>query len=321
MDPSISAYEALNGQFRFKDTPLGPPGAAVVVLDRPNERPTWAPHGCRGFYIGPALGHHKCYRLFVTKTLSTRVSDSVYWIPAELSPPIPTDKEMLAIAIQDLKDTAEDLQKSQNPIGGWRKAILDRASAIDEYISLYHPILHRDSEAYTIFQLNRPDTDLVPPEEEKIEIDQLVDPKPPDEEDLPSSSTKHVSWSPSLSEVAPDPPAGGKFDSAEKFIEYITRPTNDPTIPSVEGQTVKAQAQLPIESEDRKALIKEKTRSNPRRSAGAPKHLQNYHCYSLLEYSLIEDKPDDRIGLDEAGDPLPTGKPWLARSPKSGRSN
>ena len=37
---------------------------------------------------------------------------------------------------------------------------------------------------------------------------------------------------------------------------------------------------------------------------GAPKHLQLYHCYSLLEASLLEDKPDEMIGLDEEGDPL-----------------
>ena len=82
----------------------------------------------------------------------------MYWIPAQLSPPIPTDKEMLAIAIQDLKENAEELSKSENPIGGWRKAIPDQASAIDEYISIYHPILHHDTEAYTISQLNRPES-------------------------------------------------------------------------------------------------------------------------------------------------------------------
>ena len=89
----VSAYETLFGKFNFKNTPLAPPGCSVRILDRAEERNTWEFHATRGFYIGPALLHHRCFRIFVPKTKSMRVSDSIYWLPSPISPPIPTDAD------------------------------------------------------------------------------------------------------------------------------------------------------------------------------------------------------------------------------------
>jgi hypothetical protein len=35
MNPQVSAYEGLIGRFDFTKTPLGPPGASIIILDRP----------------------------------------------------------------------------------------------------------------------------------------------------------------------------------------------------------------------------------------------------------------------------------------------
>ena len=66
LNPKISAYEALRGKFTWEHTPLGPPGALVMVLDRANGasvRPKWNPHGQLGFYIGPAMQHRGCFEV------------------------------------------------------------------------------------------------------------------------------------------------------------------------------------------------------------------------------------------------------------------
>jgi hypothetical protein len=67
-NPPISAYESLRGKFIWNHTPLGPPGASVMILNRVNGvniRPKWDPHGQLGFYVGPAVDHRGCFEVLV----------------------------------------------------------------------------------------------------------------------------------------------------------------------------------------------------------------------------------------------------------------
>ena len=43
-DPTISAYEALNGPFDYNKTPLAPLGLPAVIYDDPTNRNTFVPH-------------------------------------------------------------------------------------------------------------------------------------------------------------------------------------------------------------------------------------------------------------------------------------
>jgi hypothetical protein len=110
LNPLISAYEYLRGKFIWHHTPLGPPGASVMPLNRVNGvniRPKWDPHGPTGFYIGPVMDHRGCFEVLVTKTKRTRVTDSLAWFPTPLAPPIPTREDILAIAAEDLKEATK----------------------------------------------------------------------------------------------------------------------------------------------------------------------------------------------------------------------
>ena len=118
-NPLISAYEFLCGPSNWKKTPLGPPGAHVMILDRANERPTWNPHGELGFYIGPHLNHQKCFEVLVTKTNRTRISDSLSWFPTSLAPPIPTKEDILATTAEDLKETTKYLTNKKVDLYEW----------------------------------------------------------------------------------------------------------------------------------------------------------------------------------------------------------
>ena len=53
--PSLSAWEALCGQFDILATPIAPLGMQVLVHDTPEKRGSWQVHGKLGFYIGRAL--------------------------------------------------------------------------------------------------------------------------------------------------------------------------------------------------------------------------------------------------------------------------
>ena len=108
-----SAYEALYGKFSFANTPMAPTGSECYILERPDDRLSWDTHAVSGYYIGPAMEHHKCFRIFVNLTQSERTSDSIYWLPTPTSPPLPTDKEMLAFAIDELKEATNALHNTK----------------------------------------------------------------------------------------------------------------------------------------------------------------------------------------------------------------
>ena len=65
MNPKLSAYAQIEGEFDYNRTPLAPPGIKVIVHEKPKDRASWAPHGVEGWYIGPAMESYRCYRTFI----------------------------------------------------------------------------------------------------------------------------------------------------------------------------------------------------------------------------------------------------------------
>ena len=82
LNPSISAYEEMHGQFDSNKYELHPPGTRVITLDDPSERASFAQHGPEGFYVGPSLDHYRCHRIYIPSMGKTRISDSVAWLPS-----------------------------------------------------------------------------------------------------------------------------------------------------------------------------------------------------------------------------------------------
>lgn len=81
LNPRLSAEAQLNGAFDFNKTPLAPPGTKAIVHKKPAARQTWAPHGVDGWHIGPAREHYRCYDVYITKTASMRVTDTMELFP------------------------------------------------------------------------------------------------------------------------------------------------------------------------------------------------------------------------------------------------
>jgi hypothetical protein len=57
-----------------------------IIHDAPLKRASWARHGVRGFYLGPALSHYLCHICFVPKTGANRISDTLAHFPDPLFP-------------------------------------------------------------------------------------------------------------------------------------------------------------------------------------------------------------------------------------------
>ena len=57
MNPKISGYAQLYGEFNYDATPLAPPGTQVIINEKPTVRGTWASHRVKIWYLGPSMNH------------------------------------------------------------------------------------------------------------------------------------------------------------------------------------------------------------------------------------------------------------------------
>jgi hypothetical protein len=77
LNPKLSAATHIFGQHDYNRAPLAPPRTRIIVHETPGKRKTWAPYGQDGWYIGPALEHYRCYTVYITKTSSNSVVETV----------------------------------------------------------------------------------------------------------------------------------------------------------------------------------------------------------------------------------------------------
>jgi hypothetical protein len=102
INPQLSAYAQLFGNFDYNRTPLAPPGIRVVAHDKPGKRTSWATHGTPGWYTGPAMDHYRCYKIFIPKTNSTRITDTVEFFPTTFAMPRLSSADAAQHAARDL---------------------------------------------------------------------------------------------------------------------------------------------------------------------------------------------------------------------------
>jgi hypothetical protein len=81
---------------------MAPPGARVVVHEKPKQHASWDPHGVDGCYIGQATDHYRCYRVHINKTKSDIIVDTLEFFPAKVAMPCTASKYMATIAAQEL---------------------------------------------------------------------------------------------------------------------------------------------------------------------------------------------------------------------------
>lgn len=102
INPNLSAYAQVFGQFDFMATPLAPPGIHVLVHEKPRDRKTWAPKGKDGWYLGPAMDSYRCFRTWIWETQRERKADTLTWFPMHLQMPIATATDLAIAGITDI---------------------------------------------------------------------------------------------------------------------------------------------------------------------------------------------------------------------------
>ena len=70
MSKFVSAWHQVNGKYNFNNTPIAPPGIKVEFYQsRSRRESTWSPKSVKGFYVGPAMDHHRCYKIYSESTI------------------------------------------------------------------------------------------------------------------------------------------------------------------------------------------------------------------------------------------------------------
>ena len=88
--------------FDVNRTPLVPPGCLLVAHERAQEQGTWADHGMKGYFIGPAKHHYRNYRVYIPKTRGERTIDTIEFFPEHVQMPKTSSEDRLASATEDL---------------------------------------------------------------------------------------------------------------------------------------------------------------------------------------------------------------------------
>ena len=112
INPSLSAYCQVWGNFDYNKTPLAPLGTKLLVHLKPEVRETWAPRATRGWYLGPAMRHYRCYCVGIVKTQAERFADTVALFPTYVSIPTPSSTTTLLSIAYGLTQALLQLRES-----------------------------------------------------------------------------------------------------------------------------------------------------------------------------------------------------------------
>jgi hypothetical protein len=102
INPQLLAYAQVFGAFDDNRTPLAPPGTRVLVHEKPDVRQSWDPRAINAWYIGPAMQHCRCYRVYIWNTKSERIADTLAWFPTSVQMLTMSSLDLALAAARDL---------------------------------------------------------------------------------------------------------------------------------------------------------------------------------------------------------------------------
>ena len=102
-------------------------GCAVQFHVKPKQRKLWGKHSKDGWYLGMSDEHYCCHVVFVRKTRSKRVSDTVFFKHKYITQPTVTPADAIVKALQNL---ARAIKGEQNSKGEAQFCALEQLQAV-----------------------------------------------------------------------------------------------------------------------------------------------------------------------------------------------
>ena len=200
VNPNLSAYAVMNGQFDFGATPLAPPGTKVLVHHKPSHRHSWDPHGQEGFYIGPSLHHYRCVKCFIPSSRAEVNSDTVAFFPHDIPFPEVKIDDFLRQAATDIitilthppPTTVPSLQAGDST----KNAILELASILNRADNISTRLEEQRKVSLTAARQLRPSPSSAPSPKVATPTTPFSTPR-----SLPASSVPKPQPQPTLSPV------------------------------------------------------------------------------------------------------------------------
>jgi hypothetical protein len=135
INPKQSAHSQIHGPYDFNRTPIAPMGYRVLVHVKPDKRGTWDPKAEDGYYIGPAPNHYRCYKVYITDSEATRITDTITWVPGKVGIPSMSPSDEVIAAIGNVEKAMNNIP-NENPLA-IQKA--QKLQALQQLSELFYP--------------------------------------------------------------------------------------------------------------------------------------------------------------------------------------
>ena len=131
INPTISAYETLEGPYDWNRYPMAPLGTKAIIYEDSDTRASWAPHGLDAWFLGPSRDHYRCHLYFVPETSGYRVSGSAELFPQHCVAPTFSPESHVNELVDEIRTTLPTLTRHARTLATLR--IL--AQQLDSYVT------------------------------------------------------------------------------------------------------------------------------------------------------------------------------------------
>ena len=148
MSKFVSAWHQVNGKYNFTNTPIAPPGIKVEFYQSKTKREsTWSPKSVKGFYVGPAMDHHRCYKIYCESTKRIIISDTVEWFPKrEFTFPGKTPGEELLKSVEQLSTAVSNFNSTTTTVQPLPEIKNNLVTALNQFKILFENDNDDDSD-------------------------------------------------------------------------------------------------------------------------------------------------------------------------------
>jgi len=204
INPSILAYETLNGPYNWDWYPLAPPGCKAVIYEALAVHGSWASLGTDAWYLGPSADHYRCNLYFVPETRAYLMSGLAELFPQHCQVPNLSPNAHLKALTEELQTK----MKIATGIPKGRRLIKSLADAIKAI--------------------------LAPPneEEQRVATDLVIE--SPTRDDAPIWTILRISDAPAIMQVR-DPTAKRKLIATVCIHRRQTRNNTPGALPKILG--------------------------------------------------------------------------------------
>jgi hypothetical protein len=100
--PKTLAFTYVHGTHNYMQKSFAPIGCTVQTHVKPNNCLSWDTRSEPGFNLGTSMEHHQCFRVYVTRTRATRISDTVIFKHQYIASPTISPESHVVAAAQQL---------------------------------------------------------------------------------------------------------------------------------------------------------------------------------------------------------------------------